>query len=230
MSLFSGFLKTENFLEALTEDERTLIDQMAQRHLKEKSIAIFAPKESADKLFILLSGRVKVSTFSNDGKEAIKSVIGEGEIFGEEGLFQDGNRQDLALPMDDEVEFYEITIQVVHFLMKKLPNLGFQILSHISRRIQKTERRIQSLAFNNSRDRIIEFLKETAHKQGRQTGHGVFLRSSLTQKDIAHLTTTSRQTVSSVLNELKDRGFIHYDRESMIIRDFTQLGFLEYWD
>ena len=86
MSLFSGFLKTENFLEALTEDERTLIDQMAQRHLKEKSIAIFAPKESADKLFILLSGRVKVSTFSNDGKEAIKSVIGEGEIFGEEDI------------------------------------------------------------------------------------------------------------------------------------------------
>lgn len=223
MKLFSGILKTENFLEALKEDEKDMINRMAQRQFREKAMPIYSPEDSMDRMFILLKGRVKVSTFSVDGKEAIKSVIGEGEIFGEEGLFQEGKRQDLALPMEDEIEFYQISIKDMHYLMKKFPNLGLQILSHLSKRIQKTERRIQSLAFHNSRDRIIEFLKETAHKQGRKAGHGVFLRPSLTQKDIAHLTTTSRQTVSSVLNDLKGRGFIHYDRDSMVIRDFAKL-------
>ena len=111
MKLFSGILKTENFLESLKEEEQDMINRMARRQFREKGMPIYSPDDSADRLFILLKGRVKVSTFSTDGKEAIKSVIGEGEIFGEEGLFQEGKRQDLALPMEDEVEFYQITVR-----------------------------------------------------------------------------------------------------------------------
>ncbi|HEY4653495.1 MAG TPA: helix-turn-helix domain-containing protein, partial [Cyclobacteriaceae bacterium] len=46
----------------------------------------------------------------------------------------------------------------------------------------------------------------------------------LTHKDIAALTGTSRQTVTTILNELKDRNLIYFDRRKILIRDLDRLG------
>ena len=81
----------------------------------------------------------------------------------------------------------------------------------------------ESLIFKDARARIIDFLKETAIKRGRQVGYEHFFKHSLTQQDIANITDTSRQTVTLVLNDLRKSNLIYFNRNSFLIRDMNKL-------
>jgi hypothetical protein len=71
---------------------------------------------------------------------------------------------------------------------------------------------------------IVEFLKETAGERGRQVGFETLLKHGLTQQDIANLVGASRQTVTAILNELKKSNLIHFNRNSILIRDMDKLN------
>ena len=74
------------------------------------------------------------------------------------------------------------------------------------------------------RARIIDFIKESAEKRGRRVGFEMLFKHCLTQQDIANITGTSRQTVTSVLNDLKRSDLIYFNRRSILIRDIAKLA------
>ena len=93
----------------------------------------------------------------------------------------------------------------------------------IGDRLRRVEDRLESLIFKDARTRIIDFIKDSASKRGRQVGFETLIKHSLTQQDIANLTGTSRQTVTSVLNELKKLNLIYFTRKSILVRDLAKL-------
>jgi CRP-like cAMP-binding protein len=74
------------------------------------------------------------------------------------------------------------------------------------------------------RTRIVEFLKENADSRGRQVGLETMIKHSLTQQDIANLVGASRQTVAAILNELRKSNLIHFNRNTILIRDLDKLN------
>ena len=85
------------------------------------------------------------------------------------------------------------------------------------------ERKVESLVFKDSRTRIVEFLRDWADEKGKKIGYETMMKNYLTHKDIASLTGTSRQTVTTILNELKDKNIINFDRRRILIRDMDKL-------
>ena len=77
--------------------------------------------------------------------------------------------------------------------------------------------------FKDARERIIDFLKDSAKKQGKRVGFETLIRHCYTQQDIANITGTSRQTVTSVMNDLKKSNLIYFNRRSILIRDMAKL-------
>ena len=95
----------------------------------------------------------------------------------------------------------------------------------IGNRLRRAENRLESLIFKDARTRIIDFLKDSAEKRGSKIGiDEMLVKHSLTQQDIANITGTSRQTVTSVLNDLKKLNLIHFTRRSILIRDLRKLA------
>ena len=90
-------------------------------------------------------------------------------------------------------------------------------------RLRKMERKIESLVFKDARTRIVEFLKDTAMERGQKVGFEMMIKNHLTHKDIASLTGTSRQTVTTVMNELREKNLINFDRRRILIRDIEKL-------
>ena len=86
-------------------------------------------------------------------------------------------------------------------------------------RVLEIESRLESLIFKDSRTRIINFLLELAEKKGERVGYEVVVRKFLTHQEIANLTATSRQTVTTVLNDLRGKEMIKFDRRRLLIRD-----------
>ena len=191
-------------------------------HFK-KDQFIYLEEDASKYVFLIAGGRVKIGNYSSDGKEIIKAILSQGEIFGEMALTGETKRNDFAQAMEDNTSICPLTIHDMHELMAQNKALNFKIIKLIGLRLKKMERRIESLLFKDARTRIIEFLRDSAEEKGKKVGYEMLIKNNLTHKDIANLTGTSRQTVTTVLNELKDKNIINFDRRRILIRDMALL-------
>lgn len=183
---------------------------------------IYMPDETASHIYLIVDGRVKIGHYLEDGKEVVSSILTVGEIFGELALAGEDVRRDFSQAMSETV-ICPLTINELRDLMYDNKELSFKILKLIGLRLMKLERKLELLVFKDARTRIIEFLKDTAAWKGKKVGFETMIPTKLTHKDIAALTGTSRQTVTTVLNELKEQNLINFDRKKILIRDLAQL-------
>ena len=86
------------------------------------------------------------------------------------------------------------------------------------------EKRLESLVFKDSRSRIIEYLVDLNNEKGQRVGYEWVVRNFITHQEIANLTATSRQTVTTVLNELKTKNILTFNRKRLLIRDLDLLS------
>jgi len=184
---------------------------------------IYFPEEQSNHVYMIASGRVKIGGHTDDGKEMLRAILGEGEVFGELALTGEGKRRDFAQAMDNDTNICPMTLEDLEELMVDNKPLSLKLYKLIGIRYRKLERKLESLVFKDARSRIIEFLKDMAEERGQKVGFEMMIKNHLTHKDIASLTGTSRQTVTTILNELKEKNIINFDRRRILIRDMEKL-------
>jgi CRP/FNR family transcriptional regulator, cyclic AMP receptor protein len=184
---------------------------------------VYMPDDTASHIYMIADGRVKIGHYLDDGKEVTSAILTTGEIFGELALAGEDKRKDFAQTMTSTT-ICPLTIDELKELMYDNKELSFKILKLIGLRLMKLERKLELLVFKDARTRIIEFLKDAAAWKGKKVGYETMIPTKLTHKDIAALTGTSRQTVTTILNELKDQNLIYFDRKKILIRDLQSLS------
>lgn len=218
------FLKKVPMFVTLNEQELAFLADCAQFRSAPRYHFLFVPDEKAEHLFFLVQGRVKTGTFSNEGREIIKELIAPENLFGDLALAGETMRTEFAQSLHDGADYLAIKLVDFHKLMNDNQRLVFACMHHISQRLQRVEDRLANLVVKDARERIIEFLQETATREGRRVGFETLVKHHLTQQEIASLTGTSRQTVTSVFNELKRSNLIYFNRNSILIRDVDKLA------
>jgi len=202
------------------------VKTMAERHsfhYYKKDQFIYFPDEPATYIYMIAEGRVRIGHYSEEGKEIISAILTTGEIFGELALAGEEKRRDFAQSMDNNTTVCPLSIEDLKELMFDNRELSFKLLKLVGLRLMKLERKMELLVFKDARTRIIEFLKDTASWKGKKVGYETMIQTKLTHKDIAALTGTSRQTVTTILNELKEQNLINFDRRKILIRDLQNL-------
>jgi len=210
--------------QVLSEEELERLAAMSELSVISKQGYVYRMEDPSDKLFILTKGIVKIGTESDEDREVIKQILHPVAIFGELGLVGEQRRQDFAIAMNEEVHLMVLPVDQFQEFMLNNHQLSIQLLQWIGMRLRRTESRLESLIFKDARERIIDFLKDSARKRGKRVGFETLIRHSLTQQDIANITGTSRQTVTSVLNDLRKSNLIYFNRRSILIRDMTKLS------
>ena len=184
---------------------------------------IYLPEESSDKIYFLTEGRVKIGNYADTGKEITKAILTQGEVFGELSLIGEEKRRDFALAMEDTTTCV-ISVEEMKGLMKEHSGLNLFLMKIMGSRVLQMEQRLESLVFKDSRTRIVEFLKDLADRKGQRVGYEMLIRKFLTHQEIANLTATSRQTVTTVLNELRNKNILTFNRKRLLIRDMEKLA------
>lgn len=187
-----------------------------------KNKYIYLPHKRADQIFVIKEGRVKIGSHGNDGKEVIKKIVSEGEIFGEFSLIGQDIHKDYAITMED-TEVYVLTSTELQALMREHQVLSLYMMKILGTQLMDMEHRLESLVFKNSRSRIIDFLEKLVFKRGQRVGYEMLVRKFFTHQEIANLTATSRQTVTMVLNELRNKNILTFNRRRLLIRDMDLL-------
>lgn len=186
-------------------------------NLYKKKDYIYFEEDAANKIYLIDQGKVKIGYYTEDGNEVIKAILTKGEIFGEKAILGIDKRNEFAQSIDDTTQICHVSKETLHTLMRDNVSVSFKIYKFIGLRIKRLERRLQLLLFKDTRTRLLEFFNELCEEYGHEcekTGDQV-IEHPYTQKDIATLIGTSRPTLSTLMNELKQEKVIDFNRKEI---------------
>ncbi len=193
------------------------------KHYKKEEFVYFK-EDASKKVFMVAEGKVKIGFYTDDGREVVKAILSKGEIFGELAFLGEEKRSDFAQVLENGTQLCPLSNDTMHELVRGNQDFSFKIYKLIGFRIKKLERKVESLICKDVRSRLIEFLQDLAEERGQKAGDETLIKHHFTQKDIADLIGTSRQTVTTLLNDLKDENLINFDRKRILIRDLKKLS------
>ncbi len=188
-----------------------------------KGAHIYLPDDAANKIYFITEGRIKIGSHGSVDKEITKAILSKGEVFGELALIDAESRRDFAVAMEDS-KVCVITKEEMKNLMKDHSQLSLFLMKLMGKRALGMEKRLESLVFKDSRSRIIEFLTDLVKQKGQRVGYEMLVRKFITHQEIANITATSRQTVTTVLNELRNKNILTFDRKRLLIRNMDELN------
>lgn len=208
----------------LTPSEVDYLSQRVECIQFGKKEFIYDQGDESDSIYLLAKGSVKLGNILDEGKELIKYIVQPGEIFGEKALIYDQPREEFAVSVRENVQIWKIKTSDIQKLLLENGALSLYFTTIIQDRLINMERRLGSFIAKNARSRIVDFIKFNAETRGKQIGYEILINHKLTHQDIANITGTSRQTVTSVLNELKRLNLIYFNGMGILVRDLAKLA------
>lgn len=208
------YLKTFNIASNLSDDQVIdLCNNLVQKEARKNEV-IYA-KGGDRKVFILISGKVKIAEINSDGDEIIKELILPGDLFGDVMLSYKGPNVEYAEVISERATFYSISQEQLAMLMRSNHNLTMNYMAKVSEKFKSLESRYLNMVTKDVKSRLLYCFREWARKEGKSFGNSIVVKNSLTHSDLANLISTSRQTVTVILNELKESGAINYNRREI---------------
>lgn len=184
-----------------------------------KNEYVYFEDDSADKIYLINSGKIKIGYVTEGGEEIVSAILTRGEIFGEKAMLGEERRNEFAQAMETGTSVCPITTDMMIELLRQHKEFSLSIYKFIGFRFKKMERRLQLLLFKDTKTRLREYIKEMAEDYGykNQISGDTVIKHPYTQKEIASLIGTSRPTLNILLNELKEEGFLNFDRKEIIL-------------
>lgn len=188
-----------------------------------KGDVIYFSSSDVPRVFLLKKGNIKIVSIDEDGNETIKDIIQKGDLFGELELDNDKNSNEYAKALTDEVAICSFLMSDFEDLLLRNPNLALSYTKFVGLKMKRLKNNYANLVSKDAKTRLLTFIKEWAERDGEKEGNKVTIENYLTQNDIAQIICTSRQTATSLLNELEENGVMHYGRKEIIIEDISRL-------
>src|SRR6185503_1275538 len=211
IQIFSGFIP----------EEMSRIAAQARSLRKGRGEFIYMPGDRPDFIYFLKQGRIKLSVLSESGKEVAIDIIQPGEIFGEFALIDESVRSNMTQALDDVVVLVFNKRDFVN-LLESQSRLALNYIRLVGDRRRRMEKKLSDITCKEVPARVCELLHElSAYALPAGGGHQSLI--PLMHQDVASLIGASRQTTTSILNDLMRRGFIELGRGWIRIKSLTDL-------
>ena len=202
----------------LEDEDLSSLISVASRRKYPKDAVVFFENDLGDALYMILSGRVKVTILSDDGREIILSMLSEHEFFGEMSLLDDEPRSATAIALA-ETEILVLHQRDFLSIVEKRPRVLVNLLSVLSSRLRKANQQIGNLALHDVYGRVARLLLEMASEDGNRQPDGRVGFRRPTHQEIANMIGATRETVSRMISDLNKQGYIEIAGKNVIIQD-----------
>ena len=211
-------LKRFNFFTCLTQNEMIEFSKQTIEKRYAKKEMIFLPGDNSDKVYLLKAGVVKVSKFSENGKEIILAMVNPGEIFGEMALVDQGKRETVAEALMDS---YVCIVSRDNFMsyLQQNPEMSLQITKIMGLKFKRMGQKVEDLVFRTVYQRLAGLLLLLMDEYGYSKNEKIYIRVKLTHYDIASLIGSTRETTTACLNDFRRDGLLEFDGRKIVILD-----------
>ncbi len=193
----------------LTEEEMLEIANITTEAKFDKGSYVYMANDLGGKLYVLHSGRVKISRLNINGKEQVLRIVEPGEFMGELTLLSN-------TPLTDNAEVLEKTLMCMidgnklKELMNKYPSIAFKVMEVLSKRLEQAESLIEKINLNTVEQRLALALLDLVNQRNEIT-------LNMTKGDFASSIGMSQETLSRKLTSFQDEGVIELIGQRKII-------------
>ena len=173
---------------------------------------IGAPGQS---MMAVLTGTVRISAPSPDGKEIVLADLGAGEVFGEIALL-DGKERSADAAALTNCDLLVLERRDVLSYIERHPTIAIKLLEVLCERLRRTDQQIGEIAFLGLPTRLAKALL-------RVSGGAAQAKLALSQRELGSMIGGTRESVNRCLREWHRRGFIELDEGWIIIRNAAAL-------
>lgn len=196
----------------LDQAELEKLSRVAGRRRAERGEFVVRAGEETDALYILISGRAKVTNSDEEGREIILAVLGPGESFGEMGLI-DGSPRSANVVAQEASELVVVSKHDFQRCMQDNFQVALKLMQVLVRRLREADRKIESLALLDVYGRVARLLLEMSQEIN---GRRIVVRK-VSKQDMARMIGASREMVSKVMRDLENSGYIQQDGDQLVI-------------
>ena len=183
---------------------------------------LFSEDEPGDKLYVILSGKIKLSRAAPDGRENLLSVHGPGEMFGELSLFDPRPRTSSATAVTD-AKLAGLAHDYMRGWLVTRPEVAMALLRALAQRLRRVNDDRADLVFTDVPGRVAKALLDLSERFGEQQEDGIRVNHDLTQEELAQLVGASRETVNKALADFVARGWVQLSAKSVLLIDPERL-------
>lgn len=184
---------------------------------------LYLPGDNDKYVYIVASGLVKIAKINDSGKELTLAIYGAGDIFGELALMVDRPRRTQATAAIKS-SIWCLPLEPFKELVSSSPNLSMQLSTIIGERRHDLENRMENLVFRDVPARLASLLISLADQYGMMRQGKIHIEMKLSQLELANFIGATRETTSTVINDLKRRGILDTHHRTIIINDIERLG------
>jgi CRP-like cAMP-binding protein len=177
---------------------------------------VFSQADPGDALYGVITGKIRISASSPDGREMFLNIMEPGDTFGEIALL-DGRHRTATASATAPSELIIITRDHFLELLEREPTLVSHVIQLLCQRIRWTSGLAEESALLSVPARLARRLVSLGKLHGRETSNGLEL--TISQEEVARFLGLSRQAVNQYLQNWKERGWLTLGRGKIIIAD-----------
>jgi CRP/FNR family transcriptional regulator, polysaccharide utilization system transcription regulator len=197
------------------------VNSIKDSHICRKGQIIFYEGNHPKGVYVIYSGKVKVSKLGSNAKEQIVRLARPGDVLGYRSLVSGDRYYASAAALEDSVICF-IPKKEFFALLEKSGTLSMKLMKLLSNDLATAERKMVELVQKPVRERLAEALLILKEVYGVEKD-GKTLNISLTREDIANFVGTTTETAIRLLSDFKDQHLIVLDKKKIIINDLPRL-------
>lgn len=223
MSDIVEVLRKVPLFSGLDKEDLNALASIVSRKEYAKRDTLFSQGDPGDEFMILTEGSVKVELMNSEGKELTLTILTPFQFLGELALLDDVPRSATVVSMEQSV-LLSINKRDFARVLESYPKMSIPMLRQLSRRVRVLTDDVASMAFLDSYSRVTRKILNLAEEMGKETEDGhIFIDRPLTHQQLANLVGTTRETVTKILNEMKDNSLLDIRRHRITILDREEL-------
>ncbi len=206
----------------LTPDEigRLMIYTRIKRYPAKATI--FVKGAPGDGMMAVLTGRIKISTTSLDGREVVLNVISPGQVFGEIALLDGKDRTADAVAMTDCEVLVLDRRDFIPFLERHL-DVCVRLMGVLCERLRRTSQQVEDLLFLDLPAHLAKILLSLAATDGRPITGGTRIDLKLSQRELGNMVGMTRESINKQLRIWQKNGLLALDKGSVVIKNIEKL-------
>ena len=207
--------KKIDLFKGLSDAEFKELEPYLSTSLYKKKKTIFSEGEPPEWFYLVLTGKVKITKLSHEGKEIILEVISPTDIFGGVAVIKGFPYPANAVAMEDS-EVLKISRKNLMRLVDRFPNLMYCMALQMGDRMKSSHDSLKNIALERVEARIAALLLKLAGKVGIETGSGITIDMRLTKQDVADMVGTTVETSIRTFTKFKKAGLLA-DKDGKIV-------------
>lgn len=217
-------LKKIPFLSTLRRSHLSEVYRLAREVEIKARQPVFAKREDAEGMFVVLSGRVKIFSHSAGKKRKTFAYLKSGEFFGEMALVEGVTRTASAQAVETS-RLLLIRKRDFQNLLQREPKLCLYLLRTVCERLRQANEAIEGMLFRNVLGRVAKAMMDLARTSGKAQNGGFILKDRYTQQELADVVGTTREPFTRAMASLKRAGLISVAKDGRyIIPDARKLA------